>query len=889
MNFHAKSAEEVLRHFHTKKTGLTNSEVEKRLEKFGKNELPKAKENVTRFKIFLSQFKSPLIIILIVAGTISGFLGAFTDMAVIFITVAVNTFVGFIQEDKANQALKKLREMVEYKAVVLRDGHKIQVNSNLIVKGDILVLEAGDKIQADGRIIEAKDFYVNEAVLTGESEPQSKHNKIISEKARLAEKKNMVFRSSIVTKGRAMVVVTAIGGETEIGQIASLVKETKQETTPLQKQLSKLAKVLGLLVIFVSGSIFALGIFTPSVNVSIFEMFEMSVAIAVALVPEGLVISLTVILAIGMQHILRRRALVRKLVAAETLGSVSVICTDKTGTLTEGKMNVTRVVTSHEELNFEELGILEVNDERHADVLLNLKIGVIANDGVLQNPDEDKKDWSFVGDTTDVAFVRMGMNIGLEKYALDTAFPRQDEIPFDSDKKYMATMHYVDHETLIYVKGAAEKLYEKCAYYEHRGEAKKMTAKQLNIFKEKEKELAGQGLRVLATAYKIEKKRKIKLSNNDLNELVFVGLTALSDPLRADVVETVGIAQKAGIKIIMITGDHLQTARHIATEINIPNGEENIFDGQRLEEISDEELKVILKDVTVFARVDPKHKIRIVQALQAGGEVVAMTGDGVNDAPALKGCDIGVAVGSGTDVAKEIADLVILDDNFKTIVAAVEEGRGIYQNIKKVIVHLLAGNLSEVFLIIGSILGGLPLALLPVQILWMNLVQGGVVVMAYGFDKGDKENMDESPKKRTEFIIDKQMWSIIGVLSIVPNLALFGLFIYYLKSGLPIELVRTIMFVGIGIGTLFYIFSIRSMRRMIWRIDHFNNKFLIFALSISWTLLLGAIYLPWLQKLLRTVPLGWEHWSVLFGLGLLNIILIEIVKKIFLARKKYQV
>lgn len=889
MNFHAKSIEEIFSHFQTGKFGLSDEEIKNRLDEYGYNELPKAKENITRFKIFLTQFKSPLIIILLIAGAVSGFLGGFSDMAVIFITVVINTVVGFIQEDKANQALKKLSQMVEYKAVVMRGGHKIQVASNLLVPGDILVLEAGDKIQADGRIIEDKDFKVNEAVLTGESEPQSKYKKVLFEKIPLTERKNMVYRGTIVTKGKALVVITATGSETEIGKIATLVKETEQEFTPLQKQLSRLAKVLGIVVIFLSAGIFVLGSFSKSLGVSVFEMFEMSVAVAVSLVPEGLVISLTVILAIGMQHILRRRALVRKLVAAETLGSVSVICTDKTGTLTEGRMSVTKILTSHEELNFEELNLLQANDERHADVLLGLKIGVIANDGVLQNPEAEKKSWSFVGDTTDVAFISMGMNVGLEKYILDSAFPRYDEIPFDSDNKYMASLHYIDHKTVLYVKGAAEKLFDKCTHYEHRGSAKKMSATQLKYFKEREKELASQGLRVLAVAYKTDREKKNKLTLADVSGLTFVGLVALSDPLRADVPETIKITQEAGIKVIMITGDHLRTAQSIAAQINIPHQEENVFDGERLENISDEELIVILDKITVFARVDPKHKIRIVQALQKKGEIVAMTGDGVNDAPALKGADIGVAVGSGTDVAKEIADVVLLDDNFTTIVAAVEEGRGIYQNIKKVIVYLLAGSLTEVVLIVGSIIGGLPLALLPVQVLWMNLVQEGVVVMAFGFDKGDKENMTEKPQKRDEFIIDKEMKTIIAIISIIPNIALLSLFVYCLKMGSPIELVRTVMFVGIGIGTLFYIFSIRSMRRMIWRINHLDNKFLLLAMAISWALLLGAVYLSPLQKLLRTVPLGLEHWSLLIALGFLNIILIEIVKKIFLVRRNHRV
>ncbi|MFH1946730.1 MAG: HAD-IC family P-type ATPase [Candidatus Magasanikbacteria bacterium] len=889
-NFYLQSIPQILKFFNTHQDGLSTTEVKEKQKKYGFNKLPRSGEKVSRFKIFLNQWKSPLIIILIVAGIISGFLGEYIDTSVIFITVFVNAIVGFIQEDKANQSLKKLREMVEYSAIVIRSGRRQQINSTEIVPGDILVLEAGDKIQADGRIIENINFNVDESALTGESEPVEKNSNIIKKEVGIADRDNMAFRSTVVSSGRAKIIVTAIGGETEIGRISSMVKKTEDEKTPLQIQLSKMGKVIGIVVLFISLAIFLLGVFSKSEHHTFVEMFETAVAVAVAAIPEGLVISMTVILAVGMQHILKRKALVRKLVSAETLGSVSVICTDKTGTLTEGKMRITRLITSNDDLNFSELKAISIDEEeRHPDAFLGLRIGILCNDGILQNPEALETEWKFVGDTTDIGFIYAGMKVGLEKYHLDPVLRRVAEIPFESDNKFMATLHHIDHESLLYVKGAAEMLYSKCSYYIENGKEKKLSKSKLAWFKAQEEELTKKGLRVLALAYQQKNELINKLEKKDLKNLVLVGLVALSDPLRADVKDSIQLTKQAGIRTVMITGDHIRTAQSIAGEVGIPHDDDQIFDGQKLESLSDEDLQMAVRDIYIFARVDPRHKIRIVRAFQANGEVVAMTGDGVNDAPALKGADIGVAMVAGTDVAKEISDMVLLDNHFATIVSAVEEGRGIYQNIKKVIVYLLAGSLSEVFLIAGSIIAGLPLALLPAQVLWMNLVQEGIVVMSLGFDKGDKENMTDKPRKRNTSIIDKEMKVTILIVTIVPNIVLFGLFLYYMKTTGDIALVRTLMFVGIGIGALFYIFSIRSMRKMVWQISLVSNHYLVYALIVSWALLIGSIYLKPLQILLRTVPLSLHYWIVMILFGLLNLVLIEIIKGIFLIKNRKHV
>jgi len=883
---HSQSISQILEKLNTSKSGLTEEESKIRLKKDGPNQLPKSKEKITRFGIFLQQFKSPLMIILIVAGAISGLLHEYIDMTVILITVFINSVVGFFQEDKANKALEHLNKMIAYKAIVLRDGKPFQVLATKIVKGDILLIEAGDKIQADARIINYTDLEIDESSLTGESEPQIKHDRKISDKTILAERKNMVYRGTTVANGRATVLVVATGKDTEIGQIASLVKDTVEDKTPLQEQISKLAKWISIIVLFICLSIFAIGIFSNSQGESLFHIFEIAIAVAVAAIPEGLMITMTVILAIGMQFILKRKALVRRLLSAETLGSVSVICTDKTGTITEGKMRLTELITSKEDLNFEEIKILRTEkNERREDALMLLRAGVLANNGILENSKEKESEWKFLGDSTDIAFVYAGIKAGFERNILEKSSPRIDEIPFDSRNKFMATLHHVDHESVLYAKGAPEWIFKNAKYYEEDGKAKKMTDKQLKFFKEQAKLMTAKGLRVLAVAYKRQDGKVKKIDKKELDDLVFIGLAGLSDPIRKGVKKTIEIAKQAGIKTVMITGDNLSTAQAIAGQIGIPNGDEHVFDGARLETITDDELQVAIKSLFIYARVDPKHKIRIVRAWQANGEVVAMTGDGVNDAPALKAADIGVALGSGTDVAKEISDMVLLDDHYGTIVSAVDEGRTIYQNIKKVVLYLISGSFAEALLIVGSMVAGMPLAALPVQILWINIVEDAFPNIALAFDKGDKENMQDPPRRRDEKIIDKEMKIMIILKSLLANIALFAIFVYFYQTTGDIKLTRTIVFVGFGIDALFYIFAIRSLRHFVWETNPFGNKYLLASVAFGWAMLLSAIYVPFLQTLLRTVPLSLNHWILMIGFGIFNLVLIETVKWFFIHRK----
>ncbi|MDP2684030.1 MAG: HAD-IC family P-type ATPase [bacterium] len=886
MTYHSQTVADILKELNTSEKGLTSAGALSRTKQYGPNTLPKSDEKMARFKILLDQFKSPLIFILVIAGTISGFLQEYIDMAVIFLTVGINTIIGFVQEDKASQALKKLRSMIEYNAIVFRDGRPTQIKSTDIVPGDVMQLDAGDKIQADGRIISSIDFETNEASLTGESDPVKKNSKVLKNKTSIADRSNMVFNGSVAVNGRARVLIVSTGVNTELGKIATLVKETEEEGTPLQIQLSKLGKQLAILVLFLSVIIFLLGVFFSNNGESLFHMFEVTVAVAVAAIPEGLAITLTVILAIGMRFILKRKALVRKLVAAETLGSVSVICTDKTGTITEGKMRLTNLITSKDDLDFSELKTLNSSKtEHHMDALFALRIGILANDGLLENSHEDEKKWKAVGDTTDIAFLHMGVVVGLHQDNLIKANERMGEIPFTSERKYVATMHHVDNQYVLYVKGAPEVLLKKCKNFEDNGKTKLMTKAKRDWVQEKIDTLTESGLRVLAMAYKRVGDEKINLSDEDIDDLSLVAIVGLSDPLRPDVKETIALSHKAGIKTVMITGDHVKTAQSIARQIGLSDKLYNIFDGQQMEKISDVELAVAVKNISIFARVDPIHKIRIVRAFQANGEVVAMTGDGVNDAPALKAADIGIALGSGSDVAKEIADMVLLDDAYSTIVKAVEQGRGIYQNVKKVILYLLASSFAEVGLVGLSLLFRLPLPVIPAQILWVNVLEDSFPNMALAFDKGDKENMAEGPRKKDTNILDTQMKIMIAIVSIISNVVLFSLYLYLLRSVSEFIYIRTMMFVGLGIDSLIFIYSVRSMRHMVWQKNPFDNNYLNLALLFSWVMFIGAVHWGPLQTLLRTVDLSFASWGVLVLFGLLNMAVIEIIKFIFLVRK----
>lgn len=885
-NFHSQTIESVLKELKSSAKGLSQAEAERRLKKYGPNRL-KEEKSLGKLVILLEQFRSPLIYILLIAAYISVLMQKYIDMGVILGAVFINTAVGFFQENKANQALSKLKKLVEYKTIALRDGQEREVDSRQLVVGDVIMLFPGNRAPADARLLEASNLQVNEASLTGESAPAEKNVAIISKGASLGDRNNMVYAGTAVARGTARAVITAIGENTEIGRIAKLVKTTKEEKTPLQIRLADLSKFLSLVVGTVSFLVIGLGVWQGR---NFFEMFIVGVAIAVAAIPEGLVVAVTVILVLGMQHILKEKALVRKLVATETLGSTTVICTDKTGTLTEGKMSVAHIVIGEKEFEIKTLGSRQ--DEKEAkNVSLALQIGMMCNDAVIENPRDSLHEWRIIGAPTEAALLLAAYQSGLDKSELKKIEPKVDEMPFSSEDKFMITVHRKKSgDYILYEKGAPEKILAKAVAFYHLGKLRKLTESEREELNKTCEKLTNQGLRVIGVAFRelkvldwdISKKEKDwSLIDRDLN---FVGFIALKDPLRPEAGDTIKICRQAGIRPVIVTGDHKLTAIAIAKEIGFKVGSDNVVTGEILDKTDDEKLKELVKKIDIYARVSPHHKLRIVKAFQSRGEVVAMTGDGINDSPALKAADIGLSLGTGTDISKETSDIILLDNNFKTIVSAIRQGRIIFANIRKVVTYLISDSFSEVILIVGSIGLGLPLAILPIQILWINIINDGLPNFSLAFEKGDRDVMREKPIKRNEPIINGEMKAITFAAGLVRDFFIFGIFIYLFKNSFGLDYIRTVVFAAVGVDSLMYVYSLRSLRNPLWTMNPFGNIYLVGATLVSLSLLLAAIYWPPLQAVLSTVPLSLNSWCLVASTGILSIAMIEMVK-IYYAKK----
>jgi len=890
-NWHNLNTREVLRILKSSKLGLSAEEAEKRLKKYGKNELPE-KEKFTNLDVAISQFKSPLVYILLMAAFVSFALKEFIDTGVILFAVAINAVVGFIQETKAERALEKLKQMVEHKSYVIRDGIEKEMNSLNIIPGDIIVLKAGDRVPADGRILEVHEFDIDESSLTGESVPVSKLAEALDQKGISESKKNMAYMGTSVVQGRGMMVVSSTGINTKFGQIALLLKETEKEKTPLQIKLAKFSKLFGALTLVMVVFIVAIGLFR---GIKFEEIFITAVAIAVAAIPEGLLVAVTVILAIGMQRILKKGSLVRKLVAAETLGSTTVICTDKTGTLTEGKMQVDHIITMVSEFSLRKeknKRVKVIEEERHKlDHMVAIKIGMICNNAVIENPNDELEKWIIHGDYTERALLQSGINVGFDPGKIKKDFVRIEEIPFSSEKKLMATLNQESSDDYkMYVKGAPEEIINRSRYVLVEGEKRQMTEDDLKLLRKKQNDLSKKGLRVLSVAFRAADKNilaKFKEGNEDevVNNLVFVGLIALKDPLRREAKDTIKLAKEAGIRTIMITGDNRLTAKTIANELGMKVDDNNILDGEKLDQMSTKEFNNIVGKIKVYARVSPHHKSRIVDAWQSKGEVVAMTGDGVNDAPALKSADIGVALGSGTEVAKETADIVLLDNNFKTIITAVEQGRVIYANIRKVILYLVSDSFSEVIIIAGSLIIGLPIPLVAAQILWINLVTDGFPDVALTLEPKEPNIMKEPPRKKDEPLLNFEIKTLIVAISVVSGILSLVVFWYVFNTTGEFQRASTIAFSILAIDSLIYVFSIRSLRHSIFAKNIFTNKYLIGAVLLGFVFQLAAIYHPFLQKVLQTVSLDLHDWSLIALVCAVELVFIEGIKYLFIIKK----
>ena len=852
--WHNLSREETIKILRTDtEKGLGEKDVLLRQLEFGKNKIPEEK-SLSELTILFEQFKSPLIYILIIAGIITLVLKEFGDSIVIFGAVVLNTVVGYFQESKASKSLQELKKIVRHTAQVIREGEGKLIDSAEIVPGDIFILNSGDKVPADGRVIESHNLKINEMALSGEWLAAKKDPNLSAKDTPLADRDNMVYMGTIIEDGKGKAVVTETGFHTEIGKVAEMLRETKEEKTPLQKKLANFSKIIGGLVALIAVFIFVEGVVTGN---SFLEMFTTAVAVAVAAIPEGLPVAMTVILALGMQRILKRKGLVRKLSSAETLGSTSIIATDKTGTLTEGKMKVADVIAPSKELA--------------------LKIAVLCSEAFIENPGEEKEKMILRGRPTERALVLAGVDEGIFKNKLEEKEKKIDEMPFDPIHKYSAALYQTSKtEFTLYVLGAPEKLMDI-------SDLKKNEREKLEAELEK---LAQKGLRVIATA-----QRKIRWKEDALpsieklaNNLKFYGFITLKDPVRQEAKSAMRLCRRAGMKPIIVTGDHKLTAKAVAEELGFKIKAENILEGKDLDLLSEKEFAEILPKIKIYARVEPKHKMRIIAAWQERGEVVAMTGDGINDAPALKKADIGVALGSGTEVAKETSDLILLNDSFSIIVAAVEEGRAVLDNIRKVITYLLSDSFSEIILITGALVAGFPLPVLPAQILWVNLIEDGLPDISLAFEPKEKDLISQKPQDSKRPLLTKEMKTIIFVIGILTDLMLLGLFFWLLNKSHDISYVRTMVFAGLAINSLFYVFSCRSLRNNIWKVNPFSNKFLLAAVFIGFAMLVLAIYVPALQTLLKTVSLDLNDWLILFGLGFANVILIEAAKWYFIAK-----
>ncbi|MCR2822293.1 cation-translocating P-type ATPase [Lederbergia panacisoli] len=877
--WYSKSIEDVKKELQTNiEMGLSNQEAEERLRKYGANQFQEG-QKPTIWKMLLEQMNSMLIYILIAAAVISGIVGEISDAVIILIVIVLNAVIGIVQESKAEKALEELKKMSTPSAVVKRDGVVKEISSEKVVPGDVIFIDAGRFIPADLRLVETANLQIEESALTGESVPVDKIATSLEQgEIPLGDQRNMAFMSTLSTYGRGIGIAVHTGMETEIGKIAKMLGNQGKESTPLQKKLDELGKILGIGAILVCIIMFFVGYFQGR---EVLEMFLIAVSLAVAAIPEGLLAIVTIVLAVGVQKMIKHHAIVRKLPAVETLGAVSVICSDKTGTLTQNKMTVTKVYVGGK---FTELANIHIKSEV---ALQFIKGMMLCNDAVVN---DDKQ----AGDPTEIALVAAGMYTGLTKKELEDQHKRVYEIPFDSDRKMMTTVHENGNQLFSITKGALDRLLPRMTSIFIDGSIKPMTEEDKNGIIAISNQMSEEALRVLAVA-----KRDIsseKEFNHQLEEnLTFLGIVGMIDPPREEVKASIAECKDAGIRTVMITGDHQNTALAIAQDLGIASSISETMTGQQLNEISDVELQEKVEKTRVFARVSPEHKVRIVKALRENGHITSMTGDGVNDAPSLKQADVGVAMGiTGTDVAKGAADIVLTDDNFSTIVAAVEQGRNIFQNIKKSILFLLSCNLGEITAIFIGVLLGMPTPLTAVQILWVNLITDTFPAIALGMDPDDPDVMKEKPRNPKESIFAKGSGTfallngfLIGFITLFAFVE--GLRFYSGASSIftidfgnitndALTHAQTMAFITLSVSQLFHSLNLRSQKKSIFQIGLFTNKYLIGAIVLGIAIQAALVYIPFLHDVFGIHVLTGKDWLFVVGISLIPIIANELVK-----------
>ena len=839
---------------------LTSEQARQNQEKYGFNELVEGKKK-SKLQIFLEQYKDFLVIILIIAAIVSGFLGDFESAIVILVVITMNAILGTVQTLKAEQSLDALKQMSAPEAKVIRDGVVKQIPSREVTIGDRVLLEAGDCVPADGKLIECASLKVDESALTGESLSVEKSLDEVPEGAALGDQTNRVFSGSFVTYGRAAYEVTAIGMGTEVGKIASLLKNTSEKRTPLQVNLDDFGKKLSILIIVFCAILFGISIFRGDQPG---DAFLFAVALAVAAIPEALSSIVTIVLSFGTQKMAKEHAIIRKLQAVEGLGSVSIVCSDKTGTLTQNKMTVEDYYVDGKRIPVSEINLNDPNQER----LLNFSI--LCNDSSNANGQE-------IGDPTETALINLGSRLGREAFEVRDVYDRKSEIPFDSDRKLMSTAHVFSGRHVMVVKGAVDVLLTRMTHIRRGETVEPMTAERKAEIEAQNLEFSRDGLRVLAFAYKeIEENREITLE--DENDLTFLGMIAMMDPPREESKAAVAECIQAGIKPIMITGDHKITAAAIAKRIGILKDESEACEGAVIENMSDEELQEFVPKISVYARVSPEHKIRIVRAWQERGNIVAMTGDGVNDAPALKQANIGVAMGiTGTEVSKDAAAMVLTDDNFATIVKAVENGRNLYRNIKFSIQFLLSGNFGAILTVLFASIVGLPVPFAPVHLLFINLLTDSLPAIALGLEPHSKDVMNEKPRPMNESILTRDYLARIGTEGLCIGAMTTIAFLIGLNEGGSL-LGSTLAFGTLCTSRLVHGFNCKSNKPVIFTKRFFNNIYLIGAFVLGLLLITGVLMIPGLHNLFSVYTLDGAHLLIVYGLALLNLPIIQLMK-----------
>ena len=863
MNPYQMKKEDVLKMLGTDENGLTQNQAKENQKKYGKNELAEGKKN-NPFILFLEQYKDFLVIILIIAAIISGVLGDIESAIVIFVVITINAILGTVQHIKAEQSLDSLKEMSAPTAKVIRDGEIKVVEGKDVTVGDIVVIEAGDYVCSDGRIIENASLKVDESAMTGESEPVEKQETVLDGEKPLGDRVNMLYSGSFATYGRAKMVVTSVGMETEIGKIASLLKSTQEKKTPLQESLDNFGKKLSLIIIGICVIVLGLELFrSDGINLTVFtDAFVFAVALAVAAIPEALSSIVTIVLSVGTQKLAKENAIIRKLQAVEGLGSVSIICSDKTGTLTQNKMTVQKIYFDGQ--------IIDKDDE------INARQGQLIIDGALCN-DSVQKEGQEIGDPTEIALVNFSEKHDFPVEKMREKYQRLGEIPFDSDRKLMSTVHKIGDNYKMLTKGAVDVLSGRINEVKTMDGKRTFTAEDLAELKKVNTEFSQMGLRVLAVCERDVD--TVDISVEDEKDYILLGLVAMQDPPREESAEAVRKCKTAGIRPIMITGDHLVTASAIARKIGILDDNGRAVEGREIENLSDEELDEFVSDVSVYARVSPEHKIRIVSAWQRKGYIVSMTGDGVNDAPALKQADIGVAMGiTGSEVAKDAASMVLTDDNFATIVKAIENGRNLYRNIQRAIQFLLSGNTAGILAVLYASFMALPVPFKAVHLLFINLLTDSLPAIALGVEPHSSDVMNEKPRPKNQSILTKKVLTNICVEGVVIGvMTMIAFYVGFMRNA---EVASTMAFSTLCLSRLVHGFNCKSDKPVWFTKKMWNNKSMIGAFFVGFVLLNAVLLVPALQGIFAVAPLTIAELLTVYGLSLGTFVVVQILKMI---------